>query len=889
MTQPNADQKRDLVLHPGEYTYMQDQTRGLIKTHVGPTVINQTAQELPVAYDMVGQKFNRCSLEAAVVRGPLASEGEYIVLENPASDNTKPEEGSSKASPILKVGRKVNVPGPAQFALWPTQRATVVKGHHLRSNQYLLVRIYNEEEARQNWSKAVAVRATTEVDLTTDAVTTSAVDALGLTIGKLLIIKGTEVSFYIPPTGVEVISENNNYVREAVTLERLEYSILVDENGNKRYERGPQVVFPKPTESFYIENNNRKFKAIELNKIQGLHIKVIADYEEEDGNHKIGDEMFITGEHTPIYYPRVEHSIIRYGEKNKHYATALPAGEGRYVMNRETGEIKTECGPKMLLPDPRRQVIVRRVLSDRQVKLWYPGNEEALAYNQQLRALAHNAPSARSGFVSEGDVQRTQTAQRKMLSGSPPGVQNLSAAFPASTAQFGALADYGEEDIPLEATFLPTTAHQQKIGGSSQNIAGAALPDAFQRGTAYTQPRTVTLDTKYEGVPCIAVWTGYAVLVVSKTGERRVVTGPATILLNYDESLEVLELSTGKPKNTDQLEKTVYLRVANNKVSDWVSVKTKDLVDVTLKLSYRVNFEGAPEKWFACENYVKFLCDHVRSVLKGMSQKRKVEDFGQQGVDIVREAILGAAAADGTRSGMMFIENGMRVSDVEVLGIEVNDKAINEMLNRAQHEVVGANIKLHQAEKELEVTLRQEEITRGKAKAAAETNKELALLTQAKIDQDLATAVAKIKAELEAAQKQKEANLAKEEVLNVASQGDLQRSKAKADQDAAIETQKQSLRLEGIKAETESMTRRCDSIQKGFSEALLTLGNQDTLVKVAQALSVQQFVGGKDVVDVIQKLFAGSGMDGLLKTVTDRVVGNNNLTSPSQAPAGNRR
>ena len=54
--------------------------------------------------------------------------------------------------------------------------------------------------------------------------------------------------------------ENGNYVREAVTLERLEYSILVDENGNKRYERGPQVVFPKPTENFYIENDNRKFR-----------------------------------------------------------------------------------------------------------------------------------------------------------------------------------------------------------------------------------------------------------------------------------------------------------------------------------------------------------------------------------------------------------------------------------------------------------------------------------------------------------------------------------------------------------------------------------------------------------------------------------------------------
>jgi major vault protein len=38
---------------------------------------------------------------------------------------------------------------------------------------------------------------------------------------------------------------------------------------------------------------------------------------------------------------------------------------------------------------------------------------------------------------------------------------------------------------------------------------------------------------------------------------------------------------------------------------------------VELKLVYRVNFEGDDSKWFAVENYVKFLCDHVRSVHEG--------------------------------------------------------------------------------------------------------------------------------------------------------------------------------------------------------------------------------------------------------------------------------
>lgn len=126
--------------------------------------------------------------------------------------------------------------------------------------------------------------------------------------------------------------------------------------------------------------------------------------------------------------------------------------------------------------------------------------------------------------------------------------------------------------------------------------------------------------------------------------------------------------------------------------------------------------------------------------------------------------------------------------------IELDDKAINDMLNKAQHEVVGANIRLHQAEKELEVAQRQEEIIRIKAESAAVTAKRNSELQEEMIGQQLSVQQAKISSELASAQKQKEANLAKEEVINVASQGELQRTKARTDQEVAVETQKQTLR-----------------------------------------------------------------------------------------------
>src|SRR5690606_25711072 len=163
-----------------------------------------------------------------------------------------------------------------------------------------------------------------------------------------------------------------------------------------------------------------------------------------------------------------------------------------------------------------------------------------------------------------------------------------------------------------------------------------AMGDEFERSSGYTAPRTLTLNTKYQGAVAINVWTGYAVQVVSKSGARRVVIGPAPILLKYDEELEALALSTGKPKTTDKLLTTAYLRVENNKVADIVRIETKDHVEVDVKLSYKINFTGDSTKWFKVEDYVKFFCDHARSLLKGAARKITVEEFYQNSTDLIR-------------------------------------------------------------------------------------------------------------------------------------------------------------------------------------------------------------------------------------------------------------
>ena len=45
------------------------------------------------------------------------------------------------------------------------------------------------------------------------------------------------------------------------------------------------------------------------------------------------------------------------------------------------------------------------------------------------------------------------------------------------------------------------------------------------------------------------------------------------------------------------------------------------------------------------------------------------------------------------------------------------------------------------------------------------------------------------------------------------------------------------------------------------------MSNQETLTKIAEATSVQTMIGGRSVVDVIQNVFKGSTLEGMVAKV----------------------
>lgn len=816
----SENMQKDLVLSINEYAYVEDETKGHVVCWVGPSKTSLSQSDKLVRFDTTTKRFVQCSYKDAINLFTTAPENWYVILKNPAKDNKHPQPGTSNSLPdVVHVGQKVNIMGPVTFALYPGQMAKVVRGHALRSNQYLLARVYeanaansSQGEVRNAEGELVETKKTNYVN------------------GQILVIKGTEVSFYIPPTGIEVIPVENDdrkgYIREAVTLERLEYCILKDEDGNKRYVHGPQVVFPEPTETFVTSpKGGYIFRAVELSKISGIYVKVIAEYTEGTGEnkvvHPVGEELFITGNDQMIYYPRPEHAIITYDGKMMHHAIAIPEGEGRYIMDRLTGDIKTVKGPQMYLPDPRFEVVVKRKLSRRQCQLMYPGNREALAYNEALTERSVEKAASQMDFMDE----------------------------------------------------LTAFSVSNSIGDTLANLEAKAN---ISRGTSYTKPRTITLDNKFDGVVTTDVWTGYAVNVISKDGTRKVVCGPQTVMLEYDQTLEELQLSTGRPKTTDNMIHTCFLRHENNKVSDLINVETKDFVRCTVKVSYCVDFDkDYQDKWFNIDNYIKFMCDRERSLMKRAAKNYTIEEFYQNYVDIIHDIAVDKpdttkeeAPSKPKHPGRFFPENGMFVNDCEVLSIEVEHDVANMLVDH-QREMVKKSLQLSAADKRVQVA--EKLSVAEKRESELESQK---LINRMNLQREEALRKLEIQTEVNRKKEaEEEASKQAEKDLQVVYDAiaDAERSRQEKDTNQYLERKKAEADIEKAKqdAYAETVAKIMESVSPDLIAALTSISNHDMANVLFKSVAPYAIANDESVADFTNKLVRGLPLENALEKIAE--------------------
>lgn len=850
-----SQRETDLVLNPNEYAFVLDKTKGLISCVVGSYKMSLSTSDELVRFNQNTKRFEQCDSRVAITTFTSAPENWYVQLKNPAGDYKHPTTGTSNQLPTLNIGQKINIPGPVSFALYPGQMAKVIKGHRLNTNQYLLIKVYDPEALKESDMYDFFCHKEKVTSMDDDGNETGEQTvSCGPQVGEIFLIKGTERQFFIPPTGVEVIPCDNNkndYVRDAITLERLEYCILMNERGNKKYIHGPAVVFPEPDEKVVLNKatNSLKFRAIELSDISGVYVKIICDC--EDG--EAGDELFITGKDQKIYYPRAEHSIISYDGNIVHHAVAIPEGEGRYVMDRMTGKIRMEKGPSMFLPDPRNEVIVNRKLTRKQCELWYPGNTEV---------LEHNCSSSQSGIVE-------------------------TLASPAGNFE-PRLSSIG----PMITTALDTSISTSKCytGPSTYTYAyddsDATVDSGIERKNKHTKLRSITIDNKYDGVVSIDIWTGYAVNVVSKDGKRKVVIGPQTYLMEYDESLEVLELSTGKPKTTDNLLKTVYLRVENNKISDLIKVETKDFVSVLIKVSYCVDFidqdntgKRYKDKWFSVENYVKYMCDRERSLIKREAKKYTVEEFYENASDIVRKVALDindekinvtedTVSNPINRTGRFFKENGMLVHDIEVLSVRIDDNDVSHMIDEHQKNVISESLKLTASKKELESAQEIANLELMAKKIQFDKDKEIEELRN-KMSRLMLDNENKL-ADLHRAEemKDREAKQKLQSVEDAIHSAILGRQKAEINLEIEKKDKMHKLDMAYEENTAKNVIAILGAVSPQLAAAMEERSNAELMTSLVESMSPYAMAEGRPVEEYVNKLLRGTSMEEVISKVT---------------------
>lgn len=698
--------ERDILIASNEYAYVQDLTKGDIVLYVGPTKISLSNTERLV--DFKNERFLPVRGEegaSGVCPFIAASSTQYVVLENPAKDAAaKPVKGNNSAIELLN-GRRVVVAGPASFPLWPGQKARVVAGHELSEDQYLRVRVSDRVEGDP------------------------------APIGSERIVKGSEVSFYLPKTGLEVMPDGTgSYVRNAVTLVDGQYCVLRGPRGQRRFVRGPGVVFPEAWEEFHTVAGARVFTAYAMRKDKGLHVRVVKTFEANAGDQvppgtwQAGQELFLAGRED-LFFPTESLEVL--GE-----VSSIPLAEKEAISVRElaTGQIRTIAGPAAYLPDPTRVQLMKRPLDAETIKRW--------------------------------------------------------------------------------------------------NLRG------------------------YDGTraPAVTIPPSYAVLVTAKT-RREVVKGPQVRILDFDEELGVLSLSTGTPKTDAALLPTCFLLVDGNKVSDRLEVRTSDHVQLEVRLSYRVSFSSSPgaddARWFNVSNYVALLCDHLGSIVRAAVRATPIDRFHAESTEILRGAVLGEKKGD-KRTGREFEENGMLVYDVEVLEVQILDGDVDELLTDAQRSAITSEV----ARRKEGLRLLTEQAKHTVDRAVFEAQRQT---------QEAELALEAARRQLAAAKAEGKVEATRIEVLG----------KAKTDADAlelasVAQTLAKARAAEvderALTAQVNAFRTQMESLQPELIATLKALGNQQLAASLTQHLGPLAILGGESVVDVASRLLAAlpagaSGVD----------------------------
>jgi major vault protein len=262
---------------------------------------------------------------------------------------------------------------------------------------------------------------------------------------------------------------------------------------------------------------------------------------------------------------------------------------------------------------------------------------------------------------------------------------------------------------------------------------------------------------------------------------------------------------------------------------------------------------------FDVENYVKVLADHCRSRMRNAAKRCGIQEFYTNAIDIIRDAILGEVPDGGRRPGLAFAENGMRVYDVEVLNVSIEERNVAELLVGAQKDALRGAIELSTAQQAADRTSKLEHLKRLGIDERQKTAGKEAEFAKAQIGRVLGQRLAQADADLKVATEEKK-------VTDV----ELAADREAQEQEIELARKNAAQELERLAKETEEYVKRIGAVSGEMITALQMFGDKLFVEKIVEAVGPVALATGVTTADIFSQVFKGTPFEGMMKALADR-------------------
>lgn len=953
----NERGSRKIPVTERQFLWVQDDDKGEVTLHVGPTMVSPTAADRVVIDDGVGSFREDTSGRPQMMIE--VGDHQYAVLFNPLLENDggpngRFRVGRNEARP-LKNGTRAMIPGPCSFFLRPGQRCEVRDAHELSASQYLVVKVYGPVDRTAPYFDVTARSA---------AITRATAEALDgrptplpekgleqdLKRGQLIVIRGIDTQFYIPPTGVDIVPDTSVDESGATVSATTAQKLL--QQMQAQLSKPTQAPSPPPPAPKKIAADESLEISLDEDEAQQERSRAprraVAQYQAEAASQMVDQSARTRQRVAPPIPSAPPPPAPRGAGAPMPPASPVPATTsggvpvGAALSSPPTPSVSVD---DVLSSDALRKAIEKEARQARLIRSAVVLGEKEYCVlidpdgKREIKVgPARVFPGPYDTFMIKGSRNRvydayellpqralwlrviSQSSRDEMAKKMPRGVElEKEQFFPGDELLLSGVSGFffpfneievlsphtGEAVVGNDhsSVFIEAIGIDQKSGIYVRDLTTGEVRLIRGKQSYLVDPRKEIHITRTVNHHDWNLWiaasephkrnSGHvttpwaisiivphntAVLATSAAGQR-VIEGPCVTLLEYEENLVPLKLSTGTPKDDSDPLFTCFLRTIGNRVSDVIEIESADFVRIRLRITVSVTFlRDHRDKWFNAENYIQVLCDHLRSIVRSRTRTLSLSSLWPQLAAVVRDTILGPRNdADGSRKGRFFAENGMLVHEVEVLDATIEDELIAEMMRSVQRESVTLTIGDRQAQEKLlsaklraELELKNHELLaevrqhEAKLKELERKLSQEARLGELRDREAMAKEQAQLVAEREASDLHRK--LERENLAQTASREALLKdaaTKAQAAQALHEEEFSHLSRVKGLDmalldAQARAVVAERSAVQPQLVEALTALGDKALLSEVAQNMNLVSLFRGKEAGEILKEVVGGT-------------------------------